>query len=82
MNTSTALSQINSITTKFDSIFNQLDSLFPQLIRANEHSSFSQLKNSISTIHRNVFSKSNESPLNFNEKYSPVFNKLNDNEDK
>ena len=78
MNTSTALSQINSITTKFDSIFNQLDSLFPQLIRADEHSSFSQLKNSISTIHRNVFSKSNESPLNFNEKYSPVFNKLND----
>ena len=78
MNVSTALSQLASINSKFESIFNQLESFFPQLIQRNERTTFSQLKSAISSINSGILSDKNNATVSFSEKYSPIFDKLNE----
>ena len=78
MNVTSALSQINSISSKFDSIFSQLNSLFPQLTPQKDHTTFQELKNTLSSIETSVSSASAGRISDFNEKYTPIFDKLNE----
>ena len=79
MTVTTALSQIHSIISKSESIFNQLDSLFPDLLTRNERTPFYQLQSTINTLSASIASSKNSINLaTFGEKYNPVFEKLND----
>ena len=78
MNVSSAASQISSINSKFETIFSQLNNLFPQIIRKNNHTSFQELKDTISSIETSLFSKSAGTISDFSEKYTPIFEKLNE----
>lgn len=78
MNVTSALSQISSINSKFESIFNQLESLFPQIEHNNSHTSFNELKETISSIGVSLSSKSASSITDFSAKYTPIFDKLNE----
>ena len=79
MSVTAALSQVNSISKKFDSIFSQLDSLFPELLTKNTNTAFYKLQSTISTISASVSSsKSSANLATFGEKYNPVFEKLNE----
>jgi hypothetical protein len=78
MNVSTALSQVNSISSKFESIFEHLESLFPQLGYKNNRTSFTELKETISSISSSTATKSATTITNFSEKYTPIFDKLNE----
>ena len=79
MNVSTALSQISSINSKMDSIFSQLESLLPPLTYKSDKTSFAQLKNAISSVSSCLSSvKGPGNITNFGEKYTPIFDKLNE----
>ncbi|MBQ9205199.1 MAG: hypothetical protein IJ158_00615 [Treponema sp.] len=79
MSVSTALSQINSIIQKSESISNQLSSLFPDLLTRNTHTAFYELQSTISTLSTSISSsKSSANLATFGEKYNPVFEKLNE----
>lgn len=81
MNVTTALSQVNSISSKFESIFQQLDSFFPQLLAGSERTTLGQLKSaveSVSAAYASAKSRANEGAANFSERYTPIFDKLNE----
>lgn len=78
MNVTTALSQISSINTKFESIFAQLESLFPQLTYQKHKTSFQELKETIDSIGSSISSNSSSAVTDFNAKYTPIFDKLNE----
>ena len=78
MNVTTALSQLTSLNSKFDSIFHQLESFFPQLIHGNDRTSFSQLKAAITSISNGILTDKASSTVSFGEKYAPIFDKLNE----
>ncbi|MCR4823559.1 MAG: hypothetical protein K5873_11885 [Treponema sp.] len=77
MTVSNAISQFNNVTAKFQTIFSQLEGLFPQLINNDEGTSFSKLRNSISTLSSELSSSRNDSQ-SFSDKYSGIFNRLNE----
>ena len=77
MNVTTALSQISSINTKFDTIFAQLESLFPQLAYQKHKTSFQELKETIDSIGSSISSNSSATMTDFSAKYTPIFDKLN-----
>lgn len=78
MNVTTTLSQISSINAKFDSIFAQLESLFPQLAYQKHKTSFQELKDTIDSIGSSISSNSSTTMTDFNAKYTPIFDKLNE----
>lgn len=78
MNVTTALSQISSINTKFDTIFAQLESLFPQLAYQKHKTSFQELKETIDSIGSSISSNSSATMTDFSAKYTPIFDKLNE----
>lgn len=79
MNASTALSQVNSISRKAESIFNQFDSLFPEVLYRNTNTAFYQLQNTISALSSSLSNSKDSAQLaSFGDKYNPVFQKLNE----
>ena len=80
MNVTTALSQLNSLNTKFESVFQQLESLFPQLMDRKEESVLSRIQTEISSIGAGqaAGSKTNDTAASFSERYTPIFDKLNE----
>ncbi len=80
MNVTTALSQLNSLNTKFESVFQQLEILFPQLTNRNEQSVLKRIQSEISSIESGLASgaKTNETATSFSERYAPIFDKLNE----
>mgnify|MGYP002856417201 FL=1 len=78
MNASAALSQLNTINSKCEGIFTQLSSVFPQLTVPNSHTTFQELKNALSSISGSLTAKSSSNMANFSEKYTPIFDKLNE----
>ena len=57
----------------------ELEGLFPQLIYKNEHSAFMQLKGAIMSVGNGISgAKDSKSTENFNEKYTPIFDSLNE----
>lgn len=80
MNVTTALSQLNSLNSKFESVFSQLELLFPQLTNRNEQSVLSKIHDEISSLGAKLAagSKTNDSAASFSERYTPIFDKLNE----
>lgn len=78
MNVSLAASQIDSLSSKFESIFSNLNNLFPQIIRRNNHTSFQELKDTLSSIQNSLSTASSNNMADFSEKYTPIFDKLNE----
>ena len=78
MNVTTAISQVSTINTKFESIFTQLDSFFPQLLSRNERTTLNHLKTTVSSIASGYSSNESEGTASFSAKYSPIFDKLNE----
>ena len=80
MNVTTALSQLNSLNTKFESVFHQLELLFPQLTNRNAPSVLSKIHTEISSIGAGLDSgtKTSETAASFSERYTPIFDKLNE----
>lgn len=80
MNVSTAISQLDSLSSKFNSIFQQLESLFPQLINRNESTVLRTLHSSLNSIGAGIAagSKSADNAESFSERYTPIFDKLNE----
>ena len=78
MNVTSALSQVSSINAKLDAIFSQLNTLFPQITHRNSHTTFQELKDTLSSIQSALSSKSTGSMTDFSQKYTPIFDKLNE----
>ena len=56
-----------------------LEGLFPQLLYKNDHSAFMQLKGAIMSVGNGISgAKQTKGTENFNEKYTPIFNSLNE----